>query len=141
HRTLVRLDEALQDAALVRYAAPCTIVRKSLEQWQLDRSVLENTNFVSPRRIGLRHRAWTYREPGGTGFRNEFNADEDAVLADPIDSLIAQLDDRPQGLTLSEYLSLLVERLAGEGVNARIDAAVRSVEDVSGQAAAAIAAV
>jgi hypothetical protein len=115
HRTLVRLDEALNGEAQVRYAAPCTVSRKELEQWQIDASVLENTNFVQPRRIGLRHRAWTYRKPGATGYRNEYTEDDEPIGSDDIEALVELLTEtRAEGSALAEHLSALVQAIAGD---------------------------
>lgn len=123
HHTLVRLDEALNGEAIVRYAAPCTHRRQELEQWQIDRQVLEHTNFVSPRRIGLRHRAWTYRDPGGVGRRNEFRGDEDVVEAESVQQMMGLLIDRP-GLSLAQHLEAILSRLGGEEADELLVAAV-----------------
>jgi hypothetical protein len=125
HKTLVRLDEQLRDEALVRYAAPCTHARPVLEQWQIDRAVIANTNFVSPRRIGLRHRAWTYRTPGGVGRRNAYEDDQDSIAADSINDLLDGLNDRARVHTLVEHLSELLARLTSSTYNARVEEATR----------------
>lgn len=142
HQTLVRLDEALQDQAIVRYAAPCTHRRKTLEQWQIDTEVLAHTNFVSPRRIGLRHKAWTYSSPGGVGFRNEFrNPEEDGVSADSMESVSRLLVSDARGQSLTEHLSTLVRLLAGGGIDATVDQIVRADERVPRGARDAVGAV
>jgi hypothetical protein len=141
HRTLVRLDEALLDEAIVRYAAPCTIDRKELEQWQIDRVVLENTNFVSPRRIGLRHRAWTYSSPATVGYRNEFTPDDDSVASDSANVLFGYLTARPQALVLNEHLSLVLRRLGGSEADAAVERNVSGLnldDEASRQAIAAL---
>lgn len=127
HRTLVRLDEALQDEALVRYAAPCTQRRTDLEQWQMDRTVLEHTNFVSPRRVGLRHKAWTYQLPGQVGRRNEFTGEDDALLSDSASAIFGNLRDRPQAPTLNQHLSLMLQRLGGQAADERVEDVVRGL--------------
>jgi hypothetical protein len=128
HRTLVRLDEALLDEAVVRYASPCTCHRKQVEQWQMDRSVLENTNFVSPRRIGLKHRAWTYLLPGAVGYRNRFSSDDDAIPSDSDASLFAQLVDGARALALDRHVSQLLRLLAGEAADTAVDETIAELE-------------
>ena len=98
----------------------------------MDRSVLAHTNFVSARRIGLRHRAWTYRAPGGG---------EDEISADSIEELTGQLNDRPRTATLDRHLSVLLQRLAGESIDASVDLAVRGIDDVPEDTVAAVSAV
>jgi hypothetical protein len=125
HRTLVRLDEALNDEAFVRYAAPCSISRKELEQWQLDAAVLEHTNFVSPRRIGLRHKAWTYRTPGQRGFRNEYEEGDDGIPSETVEELISLLAARgAQQPTLGSHLAEMLRLIAGDDVASAVEAAV-----------------
>lgn len=126
HRTLVRIDEALNDEAVVRYAAPCTIWRPELEQWQIDGEVLEHTNFVSPRRMGLKHRAWTYTEPGRAGFRNEYREGDEPIESESFEQLYDALlrQQRP----LAEHLSHLLIALSGEELDRRLQAAVAEVE-------------
>ena len=130
HKTLVRLDEALNDEAIVRYAAPCTIERKELEQWQIDGSVLENTNFVSPRRIGLRHKGWTYSSPGGLGFRNETTPGDEPIETESADRLFGLVRDRPGAdAALGVHLFRLLRLIDDGDLNARVDAAVEEFSD------------
>jgi hypothetical protein len=129
HRTMVRLDEALNDEAVVRYAAPCTVWRPELEQWQINSEVLEHTNFVSPRRMGLKHRAWTYTEAGRAGFRNEYREGDGPIESEGSEQLYdALLGERRASAGLAEHLSRLLIALSGEELERRLLAAVAEVE-------------
>jgi hypothetical protein len=140
HRTLVRLDEASSDQALVRYAAPCSARRTELEQWQIDRAVLDHTNFVSPRRIGLRHKAWTYISPGQVGYRNEFTGDDDALASDSADSIFANLADRPQAPRLNQHVSAMLRGVGGATADAIVEDVIGGVQIANGDSVAALAA-
>jgi hypothetical protein len=144
HTTLVRLDEALNDEATVRYAAPCTISRRDLEQWQLDVNVLPNTNFVSPRRIGLRHNSWTYTQPGAYGFRNEYAEGDEPISSDDASSLFRLLvESRSDRTTLTQHISEMLAAIAGSDLNERVDQVVAAADDFlpeqEGSAALAVA--
>ena len=72
---------------MVRYAAPCTVFEAELVQWQLDGTVLPNSNYIGPRRIGLRHSSWTYKAPGSQGYRNEYSEGDEAIPSDSFEEV------------------------------------------------------
>lgn len=131
HKTLVRLDEDLNDAAVVRYAAPSTIYRAALEQWQIDGKILESSNFVSPRRVGLKHGAWTFTRPGRSGFRNEYQEDDESLPSESFEYLLANLRESASARSsLGEHLASLTVALGGNALEERVRAAAeRNLKD------------
>ena len=69
HAVLSRLEKALGNGALVRYASPAFYSYGALEKAQLLQEVLLQTGFASPSDIGS-HKVWTYIEPGVDGRAN-----------------------------------------------------------------------
>jgi hypothetical protein len=68
-RTLRRLERAVGDSAVVRYAAPAFWRYRDLEAAQLAGKVVERTGFASPSALD-RHQVWTYIRPGVQGRAN-----------------------------------------------------------------------
>jgi hypothetical protein len=137
HETLVGLDQALNDQALVRYAAPCTIIRAELEQWHVDRAVLANTNFVSPRSIGASHRGWTYTAPGVGGYANRYVDGDERIPSEDIETLIERLTGpRDGGAALGKHLQQLHTAIAGPAVDQGVaEATVGLSADIEDDAA------
>ncbi|MDF9809185.1 hypothetical protein M2116_000119 [Aurantimicrobium minutum] len=69
-KALARLERNIGSRALVRYACPAFHASNDLEASQLAGTVLANSGFVSPNRLGV-HKIWTYRKPGIAGIPNQ----------------------------------------------------------------------
>lgn len=67
---LHRLEMNLNERAVVRYAAPVFSEYEVLMKHMEDRTILENSNFVSPYVISPGHTAWAYTEAGNEGIAN-----------------------------------------------------------------------
>jgi hypothetical protein len=68
--TLAQLERAVGLAAVVRYASPVFHEYEVLEHHQLNRRILQNSNFVSPQKLTNGHSVWTYQQAGNDGYAN-----------------------------------------------------------------------
>ncbi len=109
----------------MRYAAPCTVSEAQLVQWQLDEAVLPNSNYIGPRRIGLRHSSWTYKGPGSRGYRNEYSEGDEAIPSDSYEEVTGRVFHGQAGdRSLSEHLERISVLVSGGQVDTRAADAV-----------------
>jgi hypothetical protein len=111
HRTLLALESALVDEAVVRYAAPSFHERRRFEDLHRARSVLQQSVFVGPGVIGTSHSVWTYDRPGIAGYANP---EPEIVDLDDFDSLVSVIRETARPSTLREHLSALSQHLLEE---------------------------
>ncbi len=66
---LASIQNSTLGRATVRYSCPSFWRYAELQAHQWNRAVLENSTFVSPRRL-INHHVWTYTTPGTSGYAN-----------------------------------------------------------------------
>lgn len=96
HSILRRLENALREDAVVRYAAPAFWTRAELEAHAVAGKVISNSGFVSPMTLGS-HKVWTYLAPGTHGRGNESGREADFESSDQLLQVIARPTADAQG--------------------------------------------